>query len=356
MQAFKGILAVILLSFFVPVYAQSLESRMLLQALMNNRFDKVREYLSVIPSAELKSQKTAFVAAAARGSPENLGLLAEYGLVADKADFQTLLLYGAESGSLSLMDLSLQSGANIDGQDAFGRTALMMACAGARLDAVSYLLLMKADPAVSDKSGYTAASYFLYSHAGKTAPAALSAPLSAQDSFAFFLYDDSYRQLYGASLMQSQNQDARSRGVFHFFAYGNGTIKEAGLFDQYFPAPKEGSSGAGELYLAMKVKEKRNKAIAKMILGKDRYGVTPAWLCVRTGNAELLKEILAWGENPDSLGPSGATLAEEAVVQNQPECILILLIAGADLDRMVKNKKITLRQYLIETGHQDLLQ
>ena len=91
-------------------------------------------------------------------SPDTVKLLLERGANLEATDMRwnkTALTWHAELGSLELLEVILQHGANVGHQDVQGSTALHYACAHARIEHVKLLLEWNADPNVQDNEGKT---------------------------------------------------------------------------------------------------------------------------------------------------------------------------------------------------------
>jgi len=111
---------------------------------------------------EKKGGQTALMWAAANRSPELVTLLVGHGadVRARSTGGFTPLLFAAQQGDVESGGTLLQAGADVDDRSTSGRMTALMVAAASGKNAFSILLLEKrADPDLTDESGYTAVHY-----------------------------------------------------------------------------------------------------------------------------------------------------------------------------------------------------
>ncbi|HEY8354134.1 MAG TPA: quinoprotein dehydrogenase-associated putative ABC transporter substrate-binding protein [Methylophilaceae bacterium] len=212
--------------------------------------------------------------------PEEIPALVEAALNAGSSPDQELI-NATIQGDTNRIEYLLQHGANINGKDVEGMTALMYAVKSSDLNLINGLLEYGADPNLQDNDGWTAAMHAVRQNDGKV-----------MRLLARFRANFDLLNLQGFSALGMAVRDNRVNAA-------------VAMLD----------SGANP----------------SVVMGDSGY--TPLIIAAKAGNKVLAQTLLQYGAKPNEQNAGGFTALMLAAARNDVDMIHLLLKAGADTRR-----------------------
>jgi ankyrin repeat protein len=267
--------------------------------------------------------------------------------VSDKATDQTALAYATENGNLEMVQTLLVAGADINANSRDGQTALMYLSKKADLDFVRQLLAAGADVNARDQGGETpllkaatssslavfqelishGANVFAENNEGTTV--LMRAAENADPQIATLLLKS------GVSV---NAQDANKETALLIAANWGSAATVKVLIDARADMNMKDSEGKTALILAASNEDAR---LAKLLIdesadvdAKEHDGNTALMIAVDSDRVQTIGALIEADAKIDATDNDGWTALMRA---NQPETVLLLLNAGADLT--IKNKE-----------------
>jgi ankyrin repeat protein len=336
------------------VFSESLELELLIYRLSTGNLAGASAILPSVPAADLQSQGTRILASVLSGS-DKIGWIAEKGLKFSAAQMTQLLYAACEDDNQKMIDYCLAAGADAKAADGNGRTPLMRAAASGSVQGIQKLIKAGADAQAADRFGFTAFSYGLFSPGSAKLKTVLGGAVSDADFFALMLSGTDPGNKFAANAVANDLKDWYGRTVAYWLIGDGGGIPDAvKLFDSAFPAPSPDPNGLGEIYAALKAKEKRQAAAAALFAAEDSFGFSPVFLCAISGDETLFSQMILRLGNPDLKDAGGKSLLETVIENGRDDLVGVLLEAGADPDIPDSTGTTTLRAMLEKKGYENI--
>ncbi|KIH93625.1 hypothetical protein SPBR_04134 [Sporothrix brasiliensis 5110] len=232
--------------------------------------------------------------------------------------FVVPLCHAAMAGNVPQLTSLLNKGANINGRNENGHTALICAIIAGQSDAIQYLLKAGADCSVCDAGGKHRPPLFHAIDAENRAAASLLLKYGAAAN-----QSDGYGQPYFVHLVTG---DTAPAWLELLLACGAD------------PCAKDGP-GRPVVLLALQKRKKHEdrEDVVRLLLrfgakpdASDADGTPLVHVCVQQKRDELVHELLAAGADPNACDASGVSLLETAVKRNDRALVKTLLERRAD--------------------------